>query len=106
MYTVQVRLYGGLQFAACPLTLPLTQIFILRQPARQNLRQKLAHVSWSLNAHSALFSYLTEAVMPMQEDSTDSPPPDWDAVEVVRNELVQREIDTQGQLLALMPLMK
>ncbi|BGP28655.1 hypothetical protein JCM10296v2_000391 [Rhodotorula toruloides] len=81
-------------------------IFILRQPARQNLRQKLAHVSWSLNAHSALFSYLTEAVMPMQEDSTDSPPPDWDAVEVVRNELVQREVDTQGQLLALMPLMK
>lgn len=44
--------------------------------------------------------------MPMREDSTHSPPPDWDAVEVVRNELVQREIDTQGQLLALMPLMK
>ncbi|GEM06176.1 transmembrane protein [Rhodotorula toruloides] len=82
------------------------QIFILRQPARQSLRQKLAHVSWSLNAHSALFSYLTEAVMPLREDSTNMPPPNWDAVEVLQNELVQREIDTQGQLLALMPLMK
>ncbi|TNY20614.1 hypothetical protein DMC30DRAFT_416809 [Rhodotorula diobovata] len=82
------------------------QIFILRQPARQTLRQKLAQVSWKLNGLSVLLSYLTEAVMPMVEDSTNHEPPDWDAVKVVQKELINREVEIQGELLALMPIMK
>ncbi|GAA5995099.1 uncharacterized protein JCM10292_004539 [Rhodotorula paludigena] len=82
------------------------QIFILRQPARQNLRQKVARISWSLNALAVLFSYLSEAMMPMMSDSSKSSPPDWEAVAVVRQELVAREVAIQGELLTLMPLMK
>ncbi|GAA5917094.1 hypothetical protein JCM6882_009495 [Rhodosporidiobolus microsporus] len=82
------------------------QIFILRTPARGTLRSKLANITWSLSAQSVLLSYSMEALMPMSGDSTNCPPPDWAALEVVRQELIQRETLIQGELLSLMPLMK
>ncbi|BGP44750.1 hypothetical protein JCM10450v2_000564 [Rhodotorula kratochvilovae] len=82
------------------------QTLILRQPARQTLRQKLARISWSLNGHGVLFSFLTEAVMPMVDDSTHHSSPDWEAVQVVQKELIAREVAIQGEILALMPIMK
>ncbi|GAA5826891.1 hypothetical protein JCM11251_002144 [Rhodosporidiobolus azoricus] len=82
------------------------QIFILRTPARGTLRSKLANITWSLSALSVLLSYAMEALMPLSGDSTDCPPPDWKALEVVRQELIHRETIIQGELLSLMPLMK
>ncbi|GAA6050447.1 hypothetical protein JCM3770_002600 [Rhodotorula araucariae] len=97
------------QIVAMCIALAIAGIFqtlILRQPARQTLRKKLAQISWSLNSHGVLFSYLTEAVMPMVDDSTHHSIPDWEAVQVVQKELIAREVAIQGDLLALMPLMK
>lgn len=121
------------QFVAMCMALSIAavfQILILRQPARQTLRQRLARISWQLNGLGVLLSYLTEAVMPMVEvrrpsappssatvtltlppslssqDSTDHAPPDWDVVKVVQKELVGREVEIQGELLGLMPVMK
>lgn len=56
------------QFVAMCMALAIAavfQILILRQPARQTLRQRLARISWQLNGLGVLLSYLTEAVMPM-----------------------------------------
>ncbi|KPV78386.1 uncharacterized protein RHOBADRAFT_49163 [Rhodotorula graminis WP1] len=97
------------QFVAMCMALSIAavfQILILRQPARQTLRQKLARISWQLNGLGVLLSYLTEAVMPMVQDSTDCAPPDWDVVRVVQKELIGREVEIQGELLGLMPIMK
>ncbi|GAA5834027.1 hypothetical protein JCM9279_004193 [Rhodotorula babjevae] len=97
------------QFVAMCMALAIAavfQILILRQPARQTLRQKLARISWQLNGLGVLLSYLTEAVMPMVDDSTDHAPPDWDVVKVVQKELISREVEIQGELLGLMPVMK
>ncbi|GAA6036661.1 hypothetical protein JCM8097_001282 [Rhodosporidiobolus ruineniae] len=81
------------------------QAFILRTPARQTLRRNLANITWSLNAYTVLLGFSSEAVMPMG-DSTDCPPPDREALEVVKQELIAREQVIQNELLGLMPLMK
>ncbi|GAA5972386.1 hypothetical protein JCM11641_002434 [Rhodosporidiobolus odoratus] len=102
-------LRAGKQLVAMCIALAIAGIFqgfILRTPARQTLRKKLANVCWSLSAQSVLSSYVMEALMPMTEDSMNHPEPDWDALAVVRTELIARETIIQNELLGLMPLMK
>lgn len=57
------------------------------------------------SSYNALFSELTQAIVPIVPDSS-RPAPDPVAIEVVRQELIARESKIQGQILALMPLLK
>ncbi|GAA5865438.1 hypothetical protein JCM8547_001244 [Rhodosporidiobolus lusitaniae] len=82
------------------------QGFILRQPARQQLRKKLANITWSLSAYTILLGYYSEALMPLTTDSSNYPHPDVEALTTIRTELIARETIIQGELLSLMPLMK
>ncbi|GAA5863516.1 hypothetical protein JCM1840_000049 [Sporobolomyces johnsonii] len=86
----------------------LFQIFILRLPARQSLREKLARVCWSLSASSVLFSIYVDGVMPLEPNVAELSlsPAKKEAAQVVRQELIARELQNQNDLLALMPLMR
>ncbi|KAI5481791.1 hypothetical protein MNV49_000068 [Pseudohyphozyma bogoriensis] len=81
------------------------QIFILRSPARQTLRQNLAKVTRNLGSYALLLSSMTEALAPTVAGQRPFPP-DPAALAVVRNDLIAREGQIQMDILALMPLLK
>ncbi|KAK4055132.1 hypothetical protein OIV83_000412 [Microbotryomycetes sp. JL201] len=97
-------------FTALALALAIAavfQILILRTPARQTLRIKLSNLTFSLSNYSVLFGMLAEALVPIESKvDTSRPPPDPEALEVVRQELMRRERQLQQELIALMPLLK
>lgn len=85
----------------------LSQIFILRNPARQTLRLKLSQITFSLGSYSILLGMMVESFAPIETTcDPNRPPPDPRAAASVRAELLRREGQLQGELLALMPLMK
>lgn len=100
----------GKAFVALSLALAIAsvfQFFLLRTPARHTLRKNLAAITFSLSSYSVLFSFLVEAFHPLEVDLDPSrPPPDPEATATIRQELIRREGQIQGELLALMPLMK
>lgn len=83
-------------------------VFILRNPARQTLRLKLAQITASLGSYTILLQIMVEAWAPMDpgKDNVNPPPPNPEAIATVIAELVRREGQIQAELLALMPLMK
>ncbi|KAM0793556.1 hypothetical protein ACM66B_000993 [Microbotryomycetes sp. NB124-2] len=97
-------------FTALALALAIAavfQILILRTPARQTLRIKLSNLTFALSNQSVLFGMMAEALVPIESQvDVSRPPPDPEALEVVRQELMKRERQLQQELIALMPLLK
>ncbi|KDE05411.1 hypothetical protein MVLG_04206 [Microbotryum lychnidis-dioicae p1A1 Lamole] len=98
----------GKSFAALALALGIAwfwQIYVLRTPARQTLRNKLAGITFALGTYATLFQMMTESLAPIRETEGYVAPP-REAVEAVQHELIRREGRIQAELLALMPLLR
>lgn len=103
-------LRAGKALTSLSIALAIASVFmilILRSPARKTLRVKLSQITFALGSYSILLTMMVEAFAPIElETAADRPSPNPEAVAAVREELIRREGQIQGELLALMPLMK
>lgn len=103
---------AGKSLASLAIALGIASVFvfiILRTPARHTLRENLSRITFSLANYSVLLGALVESFHPIDTDTTavqTRSPPNAEAAAAVREELIRREGQIQGELLALMPLLK
>ncbi|MBW0463541.1 hypothetical protein O181_003256 [Austropuccinia psidii MF-1] len=78
------------------------QLFVLRNPGRRNLRRAIAKVMTANTAYTLILQSYVKATIP----TSPSRRPPLKVIQRVEKDLIDREIQIQNDITALMPLMK